>query len=179
VYVPQVRCLDGVVGIKSVRDPMVTIVVSTSCYLHFVSYALTLIAFCAISLHRWRLSSCIMPWVCGGVSLDVGCIVGDVAGGVGWSIYRSISCRVGWSISCTVGSRVGWLHRSVFTSSLFSHRLKGTLATASLARMFRSASGIGTCRGSTISRTSFFNLGSGDADVSLKTSYRWRIFEVV
>jgi hypothetical protein len=49
----------------------------------------------------------------------------------------------------------------------------------SLARMFRSAPGIGTRHGSTISRSSFFNLGSGDADVSLKTSYRQRIFEVV
>jgi hypothetical protein len=45
--------------------------------------------------------------------------------------------------------------------------------------MFRSALGIGTCRGSTVSRTSFFNLGSGDADVSLETSHCKRIFEVV
>jgi hypothetical protein len=28
------------------------------------------------------------------------------------------------------------LHHFVFTSSLFSHRLKGTMATASLVRMF-------------------------------------------
>jgi hypothetical protein len=49
VHVPQVCCLDGVVGIESVRDPMVRIVFSTSFYLHFVSYALTLTAFCAIS----------------------------------------------------------------------------------------------------------------------------------
>jgi hypothetical protein len=49
----------------------------------------------------------------------------------------------------------------------------------SLAGMFRSAPGIGTCRGSTISRTSFFNLGGGDVDVSLETSYCRRIFRVV
>jgi hypothetical protein len=48
-----------------------------------------------------------------------------------------------------------------------------------LARTFQSAPGVGTCCRSTVSRTSFFDLGSGDADVSLKTSYRWRIFEVV
>jgi hypothetical protein len=48
LHVPQLCCLDGVMGIKGVRDPMVTDVVSTSCYLHFISYALTLIAFCAI-----------------------------------------------------------------------------------------------------------------------------------
>jgi hypothetical protein len=48
-----------------------------------------------------------------------------------------------------------------------------------LARTFRSAPRVGSCCGSTVSRTSFFNLGSGDANVSLKTSYRRRIFEVV
>jgi hypothetical protein len=45
--------------------------------------------------------------------------------------------------------------------------------------MFRSTPGAGTCCGSTVSRTSFFNLSGGDTDVSLKTSYRWRIFKVV
>jgi hypothetical protein len=93
VHVPQLRCLDGVVGIKGVRDPVVTVVVSTPCYLHFVSYALTLATFRTISLHRQRLSSCILSWICRGIPLDVAsvsCVVGDVAGcvgsGVGWSI---------------------------------------------------------------------------------------------
>jgi hypothetical protein len=98
VHVPEVRSLNGVVSIKGVGDPMLTIIVSTSCYLHFVSYALTLASFYAIGLYWRRLSSCIMPWVWGGVSLDIGnvsCIVGDVAGGVGWSVCRSISCRAG------------------------------------------------------------------------------------
>jgi hypothetical protein len=40
---------------------MVTVIVSTSCYLYFVSSALTLITFYVISLHRWWLSSCILP----------------------------------------------------------------------------------------------------------------------
>jgi hypothetical protein len=182
VHVLEVRSLNGVVGIKGVGDPLFTIVVSTSCYLHFVSYALTLASFCLIGLYWRRLISCIMPWVWGGVSLDVGsvsCIVGDVTGGVGWSVCQSISCRVGWSISYNIGSRIDRLHHFVFTSSLFSHQLKGTLAAASLARTFRSAPGIRTCCGSTISRTSFFDLGGSDADVSLKTSYRRKIFEVV
>jgi hypothetical protein len=182
VHVPKVRNLDAVVGIKGVGDPMFMIVVSTSCYLHFISYALTLASFCVISLYWRRLSSCIRPWVWGGVSLDVGsisCVVGDVAGGVGWSVCRSISCRVGWSISCSVGSGIDRLHYFVFTSPLFSHRLKGTLAETSLARTFRSAPGIGTCCGSAIPKTSFFDLGSGDTDVGLKTSYCRRIFEVV
>jgi hypothetical protein len=182
VHVPEIRCLDGVVGIKSVRDPMFTITVSTSCYLHFVSYALTLIAFCAIGLHWRRLSSCVKPWVCGNISLyihSVSCIVDDVASGVGWSVCRGISYRVGWSIGCSVGSGVDRLHHFVFTSSFFSHWLKGDLDTASLARMFRSAPRVGTCCRFTISRASFFDLSSSDADVSLKTSYHQRIFEVV
>jgi hypothetical protein len=48
-----------------------------------------------------------------------------------------------------------------------------------VARMFRSAPGIRTCYGSTVSRASFFDLGSGDANVSLKMLDCWRIFEVV
>jgi hypothetical protein len=114
-----------------------------------------------------------VSWVCGGVSLNVGsvsCVVGDVASGVGWSICRGISCKVSRSISCSIGSRVDRLHDFVFTSSLFSDGLKGTLAAMSLARMFRSAPGTRTCCGSTVSRASFFDLGSGDANVSLKMS---------
>jgi hypothetical protein len=63
--------------------------------------------------------------------------------------------------------------------SLFSHRLKGTLAAVSLVGMFRSTPGVGTRYGSTVSRASFFDLGSGDANVSLKTLYAGKIFEVV
>jgi hypothetical protein len=48
-----------------------------------------------------------------------------------------------------------------------------------LVRMFRSAPGVGTCRGSTISRTSLFNLSGGNTDVNLETPYRKRIFEMV
>jgi hypothetical protein len=102
VHVREVRNLKGVVGIEGVRDPMFTIVVSTSCYLHFISYVLTLASFCAIGLYWRRLSSCIMPGVWSSVSLDVhsiSCVVDDATSGVGWSICRSISCRVGWNVS--------------------------------------------------------------------------------
>jgi hypothetical protein len=45
VHVLEVGSLNAVVGVEAVRDPMFTIVVSTSCYLHFVSYVLTLASF--------------------------------------------------------------------------------------------------------------------------------------
>jgi hypothetical protein len=51
VHMSEIRCLDGVVGIEGVRDPMFTIIISTSCYLHFISYTLTLVSFCAIGLY--------------------------------------------------------------------------------------------------------------------------------
>jgi hypothetical protein len=178
----EVRCLDGVVGIQGVRDPMFMIIISTSCYLHFVSYTLMLASFCAIDLNWRRLSSYILSWVCDGVSLNVGsvsCIVGYVASGVGWGVCQGISCKVSWSISCNISSGVDRLHDFIFTSFLFSHELKGTLAAASLARMFRSAPGVRTCCGSTVSRASFFDLGSGNVNIYLKTLDRRRIFKVV
>jgi hypothetical protein len=98
VHDPEIRSLNGVVGINGVGDPMFTVVVSTPCYLHFVSYAVTLASFCTIGLYWRRLRSCIVPGVWGDVSLDVGgicSVVGDVAGGIGWSVCQSISCRVG------------------------------------------------------------------------------------
>jgi hypothetical protein len=74
VHVPQLRCSDRVVGIKGVRDPMVTFIVSMPCYLHFSSYALTLASFCVISMRRRWLSSCILRRICNGVPLDVGSV---------------------------------------------------------------------------------------------------------
>jgi hypothetical protein len=55
VHVPEVG--NGVVGIKGIGDPMFRVVVSTSCYLHFVSYAVTLASFYMFGLYGRRLSS--------------------------------------------------------------------------------------------------------------------------
>jgi hypothetical protein len=134
---PDVCSLNGVVGIKGVGNPMFTVVVSTSSYLRFISFAVMLASFCTIGLDWRRLSSCIVSWVWSGVSLDVGSIgyvVNGVTSSIGRSICWSISRRVGWSISCSVGSGVDRLRYFVFASSLFSHRVEGTLATTSLVR---------------------------------------------
>jgi hypothetical protein len=118
-----------VVGVEGVRDPMLAVVVCTSSYLDLISYAVTLTSLRMIVLDRRRLSSCIASWIWGGVPLDVGsigCIVGGITSIIGWGVSR----RVGWSI----GSGIGRLHYFVFTSTFFSHRVEGTLATTSLAR---------------------------------------------
>jgi hypothetical protein len=44
MHLPEVCCLDGVVGIKVTRDPIVAVVISMACYLHFILYVLTLTA---------------------------------------------------------------------------------------------------------------------------------------
>jgi hypothetical protein len=135
VHDPEICSLNGVVDIKGVTDPMFTVVVSTLCYFHFVSYVVTLASFCTIGLYWRRPSSCIVPELWSGVSLDVGsvgCIVDDVAGGIGWGI----SYRVGWSISCSVGIGVDRLCYFIFASSLFSHRVEGTPAVMLLVRTF-------------------------------------------
>jgi hypothetical protein len=116
---------------------MLAVVVSTSSYLGFISYAVMLTSFRMIGLDRRRLSSCIVSWIWGGVPLDVGsvgCIVGGITSSVGRSICWSISRRVGWSVGCSIGSGIGRLHYFVFASTFFSHRVEGTLATTSLAR---------------------------------------------
>jgi hypothetical protein len=153
-----------------------------SSYLNFMSYAVALTSFRTIGLYRRRQSSCIASWIWGGVPLDVGsvgCIVGGITSSIVRGVCWSISRRVGWSVGCSIGSGIGRLHYFVFASTFFSHRVEGTLAMTSLARTLRSASGVGTCRGSAVSRTSFFDLSSGDADVGLETPNHWRIFEVI
>jgi hypothetical protein len=142
---------------------MLTIVVSTSSYLDFISYAVTLASFRTVGLDRRRLSSYVVSWVWSDVCLNIGsigCVVDDVSNGIGQVVCWGISHRVGWSVGCSIGSGVDRLRYFVFASSFFSHRVEGTLATTSLARTLRSASGVGTCCGSAVSRTSFFNLSS-------------------
>jgi hypothetical protein len=135
---PEICSLNGVVGVKGIGNPMFAVVVSTSSYLHFISYAVTLASFSMIGLDQRRVSSYIVSWIWGGIPLDVGnigCVVGGIISSIGWSVCWSISRRVSWSVSCSIGSGVGRLHYFIFTSSLFSYRVEGTLATTSLARM--------------------------------------------
>jgi hypothetical protein len=51
MHMSEVRFLDGVVGIEGIRDPVFSIIISTSCYLHFISYTLTLAPFCTVNLY--------------------------------------------------------------------------------------------------------------------------------
>jgi hypothetical protein len=144
---PEICSLNGVVGVKGVRDPVLVIVVSTSSYLDFISYVVTLASFRTIGLDWRRLSSCVVCWVWSDVFLNIGSIgfiVDDVTSSIGRSVCWGISRRVGWSVSCSIGSGVERLRYFIFASSFFSHWVEGTLATTSLARTLRSASGVGT-----------------------------------
>jgi hypothetical protein len=119
-------------------------------YLDFVSYAVAPTSFCMIRLDWRRLSYCVASWIWGRVPLDIGsigCIVGGIAS-ISRGVCRSISRWVGCSVGCNVSSGTSWLHYFFFTSPFFSHQVERTLATTSLSRALRSASGIGTCRGS-------------------------------
>jgi hypothetical protein len=187
---PEFCSLDGVVGVKGVRDPMLAVVVSTLSYLDFISYAVALASLCTIGLDQRRLISCIVSWVWSGVPLNIdniSCIVDDVTSiidlnvcwSVGYSIGWIIYCSIGWSICCSIGSWVDWLCYFVFASTFFSHRVEGTLAMTLLARTLRSASGVGTCCGFAVSGTSFFDLSGCNADVSLEAPDHWGIFELI
>jgi hypothetical protein len=50
VHDPEICSLNGVVGVKGVRAPMLAVVVSTSSYLDFISYVVTLASFYMIGL---------------------------------------------------------------------------------------------------------------------------------
>jgi hypothetical protein len=94
----EICSLNGVVGVKGIENPMFAVVVSTSSYLHFISYVVTLNSFGTIGLDWRRLSSCIVSWVWSGVSLDVGsigCIVNGIASNIDRSVCWSVSRRVG------------------------------------------------------------------------------------
>jgi hypothetical protein len=63
VHHPENCFLDGVVSIEGVKDPVFAIIISSSSYPHFVSYAMTLASFYMIGLDWRRLSSSIVFWV--------------------------------------------------------------------------------------------------------------------
>jgi hypothetical protein len=77
VHDPEIRSLNGVVGVKGVGNPVFAVIVSTSSYLHFISYAVMLASFSTIGLDQRRLSSCIVSWMWGGIPLDVQ-LYGDI-----------------------------------------------------------------------------------------------------
>jgi hypothetical protein len=98
VHDPEFCSLDGVVGVKGIRDPMLTVVVSSSSYLDFISYMVTLACFCTIGLDWRRLSSCVVSWVWSDIPLNignVGCIVDDVISGIDRSVCWSVGCSIG------------------------------------------------------------------------------------
>jgi hypothetical protein len=137
VHDPEFCSLDGVVGVKGVRDPMLAVVVSMSGYLDFTPYAVLLACFCTIGLDWMRLNSYVVSWVWSGVPLNigsVGCIVDDVISGIDRSICWSVGCSIGWNICCYIDSGVDRLCYFIFSSTFFSHRVEGTVATTSLAR---------------------------------------------
>jgi hypothetical protein len=109
VHDPEICSLDRVVGVEGVRDPMLAVVVCTSSYLDFISYAVMPTSFCTIGLDRRRLGSSIESWIWGGVPLDVGS-VGSIVGGIASDISRgvcwSINRWVDWSIGYSVGSGI-------------------------------------------------------------------------
>jgi hypothetical protein len=153
-------------GLLASRATVLAVVVSASSYLDFICYTVALASFCTIGLDYRRLGSCILSGVWTDVCLNIGSIgfiVDDVTSSIGWSIC--------WSISRSIGSGVNRLRHFIFAFNLSV----GTL----LARAHRSASRVGTCCGSAVSRTSFFNLSSCDADVGLEASDHWGIFEVI
>jgi hypothetical protein len=126
----EIYSLDGVVGIKGVRDPVLTIVVSTSSYLDFISYAVALASLCNIDMDQRRRGSCVVSWIRSDVCLNVGsigCVVGDVTSGVDlivcWGVSTGLAgalaaaltgCATSFSPrpSSATGSRGPWLrHR--------------------------------------------------------------------
>jgi hypothetical protein len=116
--------LDGVVSVKGVRDPMIVVLVCTSSYLDFISYAVTLTSLSTIGLDQRRRSSCVVSWIWGGVPLDVGsvgCVVGGIVSSISRGVCWSIGRWVGWSIGCSVSSGIGRLYYFVFASTFFSH----------------------------------------------------------
>jgi hypothetical protein len=85
VHDPEICSLDRVVGVESVRDSMLTVVLCPPSYFDFISYAVTLTSHCTIGLDWRRLSPCIASWIWGRVSMDassIGCIVGGIASGI-------------------------------------------------------------------------------------------------
>jgi hypothetical protein len=90
IHLPEVYCLDGVIAIKRIRDPVIAVIISTTRYLHIISYALTLTTLAAVGLYWWRLRSCVLSCIAGDVLLLHASSVGDID-----DVTCSISSGVG------------------------------------------------------------------------------------
>jgi hypothetical protein len=137
VHDPEICSLNGVVGVKGVRDPVLAVVVSTSSYLDFISDAVALASLWMIGLDQRRLSSGVVSWVRSDVCLSigsVGCVVGDVISVIDRSVCWSVGWSVGCSVGCSIGSWVGRLCYFIFAPTFFSYLVEGTLAMTSLVR---------------------------------------------
>jgi hypothetical protein len=89
VHNPEICGLNGVVGVKGIGNPMFAVVVISSSYLHFISYAVTSVPFSSMSKDRRWLSSCIVSWVWRNVPLyvgSIGCVIGNIADDISWSV---------------------------------------------------------------------------------------------
>jgi hypothetical protein len=107
VHDPEICSLDGVFGVKGVRDPVLSIVVSTLSYLDSILYAVALAFLSKIDLDQRRRSSYVVSGVRSDVCLNIGsigCVVGDVTSGIGLVVCWGVSHRIGWSIGCSIGS---------------------------------------------------------------------------
>jgi hypothetical protein len=138
VHLPEVCGLNGVIGVKEIRDPVVAVVVSMACYLHFISYGLTLIALSVCGLCWWRLSSHVLSCITCGVLLLGANSTGGVVGG--------ITSSVGSWIGYCIGNNVDWLHDFILTTSLFVHGLKGSIVVVvtTMAGLLRPTPRVGT-----------------------------------
>jgi hypothetical protein len=73
------------------------------------------------------LSSCVLAHISSCVLLLATSGVGGIVLYVAEGITRGVGSRVGCCVSGSFGSKVDRLHYFIFTSSLFSHGLKGVL----------------------------------------------------
>jgi hypothetical protein len=120
VHFAEVCSLDGMIGVKGIRDPVVAVVVSMACYLRFISYGLTLIALRACSSCWLRLSSRILSCITGDVLL-----LGTIKiGGVVDNIVSGKTSGISSWIGCCIGRNIDWLHDLNLTTSLSGHGLK-------------------------------------------------------
>jgi hypothetical protein len=119
--------LDGVIGVKGIRDPIVVVVIRTACYLHFISYALALTALRVVGLYWWRLSSYVLSCVTGSVLLLGTSSIGDVVLCTTRGVTNGVGGWIGCCIVSDIGSWVDRLRNFVLASSLLSYGLKGAL----------------------------------------------------